>query len=136
MPSSACPPDQNTGPPGREPNIESILRQLNTNMGTMTQLLTEVCARLPTGNIDASSSSRSPLGTGKEGRRRRSVAPPLMSPRRTRMSPGANQGERTIPSVCMPQMMVLHRYWPNDRFAQQPPIKRMLRARTSCLRNS
>ena len=75
VPSSAGPPDQNTGPTGREPNIESTLRQLNTNMGTMTQLLTEVCARLPTGNIDASSSSRSPLGAGQERRRRRSVSP-------------------------------------------------------------
>ena len=75
VPSSAGPPDQNTGPPGREPNIESTLSQLNTNMGTMTQLLTEVCARLPTGNIDASSSSRSPPGAGQERRRRRSVSP-------------------------------------------------------------
>ena len=57
VPSFAGPPDQNTGPPGHDLNIESTLRQLNTNMGTMTQLLTEVCARLPTGNIDASSSS-------------------------------------------------------------------------------
>lgn len=56
VPSSAGPPDQNTGPPGHDLNIESTLRQLNTNMGTKTQLVTEVCARLPTGNIDASSS--------------------------------------------------------------------------------
>ena len=74
MPSSAGPPDQNTGPPGHNLNIESTLRQLNTNMGTMTQLLTEVCARLPTGNIDATSSSRSPPGAGQERRRRRSVS--------------------------------------------------------------
>ena len=40
----------------------------------MTRLLTEVCARLPTGNIDASSSSRSPPGAGQERRRRRSVS--------------------------------------------------------------
>ena len=75
VPSSAGPPDQNTGRPGREPNIESTLRQLNTNMGTMSQLLTEVCPRLPTGNIDASPSSRSPPGAGQERRRRRSVSP-------------------------------------------------------------
>ena len=74
MPSSAGPPVQNTGPPGHDLNIESTLRQLNTNMGTMTQLLNEVCARLPTGNIDASSSSRSPPGAGQERRRRRSVS--------------------------------------------------------------
>ena len=74
VPSSAGPPDQNTGPPVHDLNIESTLRQLNTNMGTMTQLLTEVCARLPSGNIDASSSSRSPPGAGQERRRRRSVS--------------------------------------------------------------
>ena len=62
VPSSAGPPDQNTGPPVRELNMESALGQLNTNIGTMTQLLTEVCARLPTENIDASSSSRGPPG--------------------------------------------------------------------------
>ena len=74
VPFSAGPPDQNTGPPGHDLNIESTLRQLNTNMGTMTQLLTEVCARLLTGNIDASFSSRSPSGAGHERRRRRSVS--------------------------------------------------------------
>ena len=74
VPSFAGPPDQNTGPPGHDLNIESTLRQLNTNMGTMTQLLTEVCARLPRGNIDASSSSRSPPGAGQDRRRRRSVS--------------------------------------------------------------
>ena len=47
--------------------------------------------------------------------------PPLMSPRRTRMNPGTNQGEKTIPSVCMPQMMMWHIYWPNHRFPPQPP---------------
>ena len=50
-------PDQNTGPPGQGDNIEATLRQLNTNMGTMTQLLTEVCACLPEREIDGSSSS-------------------------------------------------------------------------------
>ena len=74
VPSSTGPPDQNTGPPGHDLNIESTLRQLNTNRGTMTQLLTEVCARLPTGNIDESSSSRSPPGAGQERRRRCSVS--------------------------------------------------------------
>ena len=74
VPPSAGPPDQNTGPPGHDLNIESTLRQLNTNIGAMTQLLTEVCARLPTGNIDASSSSRSPPGAGQERRRQRSVS--------------------------------------------------------------
>ncbi|KAK2553065.1 hypothetical protein P5673_025792 [Acropora cervicornis] len=69
VPCSAGPPDQNTGPPGHTLNIESTLWQLNTNMGTMTQLLTEVCAPLSTGNIDACSSSRSPPGAGKERRR-------------------------------------------------------------------
>ena len=47
VPFPAGPPDQNTGPPGREHNNEYTLRQLNPNTGTMTQLLTEVCARLP-----------------------------------------------------------------------------------------
>ena len=74
-PSPEGPPDQNTGPPGREHNIEATLRQFNTNMGTMTQLLTEVCARLPTRDIDESSSSRSPPGTGQIRRKRRSVSP-------------------------------------------------------------
>ena len=50
-PSSEGPPDQNTGPPGQEHNIEATLRQLNTNMGTITQLLTEMCARLPDRDI-------------------------------------------------------------------------------------
>ena len=63
------------GPPGQGHTIEAILRQLNTNMGTMTQLLTEVCARLPDRDIDGSSSSRSPLGTGQKRRKRRSVSP-------------------------------------------------------------
>lgn len=74
-PASEGPTDQNTGPPGQEHNIEATLRQLNTNMGTMTQLLTEVCARLPDRDIDGSSSSRSPPGTGQKRRKRRSVSP-------------------------------------------------------------
>ena len=44
-------------------------------MGTMTQLLTEVCGCLPTGDIYGSSSSQSPLGTGQECQRRRSISP-------------------------------------------------------------
>ena len=51
-PSSEGPPDQNTGPPGQGHTIEATLRQLKTNMGTMTKLLTEVCARLPDRDID------------------------------------------------------------------------------------
>ena len=108
VPSSAGPPDQNTGPPGHE---------LNTNMGTMTQLLTEVCVHLPTGNMDASPSSQSPHCTGQERRRQLSV------------STSSDEGERTIAS-CMPHVMMLHSYWLNHRTTQ------MLRARTSCLRNS
>ena len=74
-PSSEGPPDQNTGPPGQGHTIEATLRQLNTNMGTMTQLLTDVCVRLPDRNIDGSSSSRSPPGTGQKRRKRCSVSP-------------------------------------------------------------
>ena len=44
--SSQGPPDADPNPPGQDRNIESALRQINTNMGTMTQLLTDVCARL------------------------------------------------------------------------------------------
>ena len=44
-------------------------------MGTMTQLLTEVCARLPTRDIDESSLSQSPPRTGQKRRKRRSVTP-------------------------------------------------------------
>ena len=71
----ADPPDQNTGPPGQGHNIEATLRQLNTNMGTMTQLLTEVCARLPEREIDGSSSSQSLPGTCQKRRKRCSVSP-------------------------------------------------------------
>ena len=74
-PSSEGPPDQNTGPPGQGHTIEATLRQLNTNMGTITQLLTERCAHLPNRDIDGSSSSRSPPGTGQKRRKRRSVSP-------------------------------------------------------------
>ena len=81
-PASEGPTDQNTGPPGQEHNIETTLRQLNTNMGqTMTQLLTEVCARLPDRDIDGSSSSRSLPGTGQKRRNGAPFPPPLMSPR-------------------------------------------------------
>ena len=78
VPSSEGPPDTNPNPTGREQNIESTLRQLNTNMDTMTQLLTEVCARLPTSDADARhnvrSSSQSPPGTGQTRQKRRSVS--------------------------------------------------------------
>ena len=78
VPSNESPPDANTNPPGQGQNIESTLIQLNTNMGTMTQLLTEVCARLPTRDTDAHhegrSSSQSPPGTGLTRQRRRSVS--------------------------------------------------------------
>ena len=78
VPSNESPPDANTNPPGHGLNIESTLIQLNTNMGTMTQLLTEVCSRLPTRDTDARhegrSSSQSPPGTGSTRQRRRSVS--------------------------------------------------------------
>ena len=73
-PSSQSPPDADPNPPGQDPNIGTALRQLNTNMGTMTQLLTEVCARLPTTEArrEASSSSQSPPGTSHTNQKRRS----------------------------------------------------------------
>ena len=72
--SSQGPPDADPNPPGQDRNIESALRQINTNMGTMTQLLTDVCARLPTTEAHraASSSCRSPPGTRHTGQKRRS----------------------------------------------------------------
>ena len=74
VPSSQSPPDVNPSPPGRDQNIESALRQLNTNMGTMTHLLTKVCARLPTTEArrEDSSSSQSPPGTSHTRQQRRS----------------------------------------------------------------
>ena len=44
-------------------------------LAQLTQLLTEVCARLPDRDIDGSSSSWSPPGTGQKRRKRRSVSP-------------------------------------------------------------
>ena len=55
--SSQGPPDADPNPPGQDQNIESALRQINTNMGTMTQLLTDVCARLPTTEAHRAASS-------------------------------------------------------------------------------
>ena len=81
VPSNKSPPDRNPNPPGQGQNIESTLQQLNTNMGTLTQLLTEVWARLPTRDANArregSSSSQNPLSTGQNSVQ---FYCPLMSP--------------------------------------------------------
>ena len=76
VPAPEGPTGANADPPGREENIESALHQINTNMGTMTKLLSEVCARLPTTNArnEQKSSSRSPPGAEGQRRKRRSIS--------------------------------------------------------------
>ena len=92
VPSSQSPPDVNPSPPGQDQNIESALRQLNTNMGTMTHLLTKVCARLPTTEARRgdSSSSQSPPGTSHTRPQRRSASISTVSLRIMNMSRGEN----------------------------------------------
>ena len=76
VPSSQGPSGTDPNPPGQDQTIESALKQINTNMGTMTRLLTDVCARLPTTEArrEASPSRQSPPGTSHTGHKRRSVS--------------------------------------------------------------
>ena len=100
-------------------------------MGMMTQLLTEVCERLPTGDIDGSSPC-----AGHEHRRRRSVSSSCDEFSEHENEPRRKSRREDDSRSGMAQVMMLHNYWPNHRFARQPPTNRMLWTRTSCLRNS
>ena len=75
VPAPEGPTGANHDPLGRKENIESALRQINTTMGTMTKLLSDLCARLPTTDArhEEQSSSRSPLGADGLSRKRRSA---------------------------------------------------------------
>jgi len=76
VPAPKGPTGANHDPLGREENIESALHQINTTKGTMTKLLSDVCARLPTTDArhEERSSSRNLPGADGQRRKRRSTS--------------------------------------------------------------
>ena len=82
------------GPPGQGHTIEATLRQLNTNMGTMTQLLLKCVRAFPIGISMEDPRAEVHRAQAKNAENGAPFPPPLMSPRNIRMNPGANQGDR------------------------------------------